>query len=100
MVVKMKRLPKELAVRVRMVATPQVEYRYAYWDIYSEIYVLVDEYINKDDKRDMEKLFKESLKEFPGQPLDVNVFIGLKDFIDISDDLVIKLSEECARLKG
>ena len=95
----MKKLPKELAVRVRMVATPQVEYRYAYWDIYSEIYVLVDKYINNGDKRDMEKLFKESLKEFPDQPLDVTVLIGLQDFIDISDKLVVKLSEECKRLK-
>lgn len=88
-------------IRVRMIANPQLEYRYAYWDVYGDTSILIDEYIPKDEKRDLDKLFKETYEEFPEEnpELDVHINITTETFIIIQDKLNIELSKECSLLK-
>jgi len=88
-------------IRVRMVPTPQIEYRFAYWDIYPYVYTNISDIIPEDDKRDLENLFQESLLEFPEQEnfeLDVVVKVKTESLIKIQDRLNIELSKECSRL--
>jgi hypothetical protein len=89
-------------VRIRMVATPQIEYRYAYWDIYPYIYVDVRDIIPEKDRYDLESLFEETLLEFSDQEnleFDVVAVVETENFIKIQDRLNIELSKECLRLK-
>ena len=97
------KVPKnKVQVRVRMVAIPQVEYRYSYWDIYPDVYIDISDEIPKNEKRDLEYLFRETFYEFPDQEspeLDVHVTLSIERFIKIADKLNIELSKECLRLK-
>jgi hypothetical protein len=89
-------------VRVRMVATPQIEYRYAYWDIYPYVYVDIIDIIPEKDRCDLETLFEEILLEYSDQQIlefDVVAVVETENFIKIQDRLNIELSKECLRLK-
>jgi hypothetical protein len=91
----------KVQIRVRMTAAPQVEYRYAYWDIYPDTFISVEDFIPTDEKRDLDKLFKENFVEFPDEnpEMDVHIVVSTENFIRIQDQLNIELSKECVQLK-
>jgi hypothetical protein len=86
-------------VRVRLtLINNKFSFLYGYWDIVSDVFVDIFEYLQEGERKELEKLSIESIREFGY--LDTAVELKVNDFVDIQDSLIIKFAEKCKSLEG
>lgn len=84
---------KKLQVKVKVLATPKLEIRFGYSDIYEYIYEDIYDYISPNERRDMGSLLDEENPEAITW-----VKIDTNDLCEIYDRLSEQYATECNRL--
>jgi hypothetical protein len=84
---------EQAQVMVRVAATPKLEIRLGYFDIYPYVYEDIYEFVKPSDRREMGALLDEECCEAIAY-----VKLDTKTLCEIYDRLSIQFAEECKRL--